>query len=200
MPITITISVDSVAEFQQHIKDFARSWNQLQDSPSVGPKLIINDGNKSVEKVQTSTSQEVVDEQPSAIKKRGRKAKEVEPVQEPAPSEVIESINQSSETAAVSSPQVPPTSDEPSQKTHQEQAKEEKLKDSGASIPTKEAAAKALRNVSERLHPEDQGKALLVCREILNRFDARKISELTDDKIPAMIEMCNKVIATGSLD
>lgn len=198
MPITITITADSVAEFQQHVKDFARSWNQLQDTPKVGPQLIVAEKPQEQLSVNSKSEQansEVVGEQPSAPKKRGRKAKESEAVEvnEPQAAEVANENQQiqSSEPAAVSDPLAPQSSEE----THQEQAPS-----SAPALPTKEAAVEALKKVSEHFGKEENGKGILLCRDILAKFDARKISELAEDKRGAMIELCHKVIATGRIE
>ncbi len=186
MAVKIHLEADTVSELHQHIIDLSRIFTG-QRMPEL-EKTKPAPTQQEIEQAEAATSYEitlkteVVGEQPSAPKKRGRKPKSEANVAE-APSEV----SSDSETTAVSDLLAPQAASESQPTSPQPQ------------YPTREAAVDALRKITDKFGKEENGKGILLCRAILEKFEARKISEIPEEKRAEFIETCAQVVETGEI-
>ena len=169
--IELIFRAQSVSELQSHVSDLAKVFSgerrpDLSTSPdpsTLAPKDL---------KVE-----EVAEELPSARPKRGPKAKKQEVEQVPVPSPVPKP--QVANVAAPVDLLAPQTSSDEATAPPKNE------------IPSREAAVLALQRLAAYLGEEGSAKGMLAAREVLEKFGAKKLSEVPEDKRGELIEACN---------
>lgn len=172
--IELIFRANNVCELQAHVFDLAKVFSgekRLDLSTSPDPSTLQPKDSK-ISKVE-----EVAEELPSAKPKRGPKAKKQEVEQVPTPSPVP--TPQVANVAAPVDLLAPQTSSDEATT----QPKNE--------IPSREAAVLALQRLAAYLGEEGSPKGMLAAREVLEKFGAKKLSEVPEDKRAELIEACN---------
>jgi outer membrane biosynthesis protein TonB len=170
--IELIFRAQSVSELQNHVSDLAKVF-----SGERRPDLSTRPDPSTLEPKDLK-AEEVAEELPSAKPKRGPKAKtkqEVEqvPVPSPVPKPQVANVAAPVDLLA---PQT--SSDEATAPPKNE-------------IPSREAAVLALQRLAAYLGEEGSPKGMLAAREVLEKFGAKKLSEVPEDKRGELIEACN---------